>query len=116
MCFGDPGLVEIIKAHGRREAVCPNCGVGDVVIAGLDAVKEPFRLVADAYELDEQGESLLDCLKRDWKLFENGALREDAQWEILAGILGEGRISKKVSTVSISFCGGRLGGLPKFPK
>lgn len=95
VCFGDPGLAEIIKAHGRREAVCPICGAGDVVIAGLDAVKEPFRLVADAYESDEQGETLLDCLKRDWKLFENNALRGDVQWEILAGILGEGRISKK---------------------
>ena len=93
MCFGDPGLEEIIKAHGRREASCPNCGTRDVVIAGLDVVKEPFRLVADAYESDEQGETLLYCLKRDWKLFANNALREDAQREILAKILGAERIS-----------------------
>lgn len=94
-CFGDPGLEEIIKAHGRRENGCPNCGRGDVVLAGLDAIKEPFRLVADAYEPDEHGETLLSCLKRDWKLFANNALREDTQWENLAGILGEDRISEK---------------------
>lgn len=93
-CFGDPGLSEIIKAHADQTSQCPNCDSNEVEVAEIKHVKEPFRLVADAYSsTSESSSSLLECFKNDWNLFGNNALSEEKQSGLLLEILGDRKLS-----------------------
>lgn len=52
-------------------------------------------MLVDSYEIDENGCSLVECLRRDWRLFANDRLNDAQAKELLADILDDGEIVRR---------------------
>ena len=114
VCFGDPGLHGIIKALSDSRGECPVCLSPSEPLATVEQVREPFRMVADAYSPGRGDSTLMECLKKDWNLFGNNAIREDKQAELLGEILGRKRLSQKYKPFQGDFGEDRSGEFAEF--
>lgn len=96
-CFGDVGLrKEIIPLRSDKRGICDYCESIDVDLIGSNFLAEYFELLISIYEVSDKGESLVSLLKKDWQLFDHPKMDDAHAKELLADILDDGEIVRKM--------------------
>ena len=71
-CFGDRGLRnEIIPFYSNSTGVCSYCQSTNVELVEPSQLGNVFELLVNIYVTDKNGKSLVEWLKKDWKLFDH---------------------------------------------
>ena len=103
-CFGDRGLrKEIIPLLSNSTGTCSFCNSDDISLVAPKALVNYFELLINIYTPTDDGFSLVELLKKDWLLFEDGKLDLANAQLLLGEILDDGEIiRKKFSTQQTS--------------
>jgi len=100
-CFGDSGLREsIVPSLSIEQGVCDYCGAASVALVAPVLLRQWFELLLEAYDPNPSGRSLVDCLRRDWRLFENPVMDDAHAKELLADVLDDGDAVRRTFTVA----------------
>ncbi len=92
-CFGDRALrIEIIPLYSDSTGVCSYCKCADVKLVEPSQPGDVFALLVDIYEADQNGKSLVDWLKTDWKLFDHKRIDHAQCKNLLRDILNDNQI------------------------
>lgn len=90
-CFGDSGLRDsIIPTLSNEQGVCDYCGAVSMTLVAPALLRQWFELLMEAYDPSPGGQPLVDCLRRDWRLFESPAMDDPHAMALLADILNDG--------------------------
>ena len=74
-CFGDRALRNhIIPLNSDSTGNCSYCQSVDVELVEPNRLADVFGLLVNVYETDQNGKSLVEWLKEDWKLFDDDQL------------------------------------------
>lgn len=103
-CFDDRGLREnIIPSLNPDHGKCDYCGAEDVAILEPRKLREWFELVINVYEPSENGKLLVEWMKSDWQLFTGQRMDVAHSKDLLAEILDNGEIIRRLFVPSPSY-------------
>lgn len=103
-CFGDRGLRrDIIPTLSVGEGTCGYCATVGVPLVEPIALRDVFELLISVYELDREGQTLVDWLKTDWDLFSHPAMDTAHAKELLSEILDDGDIVRAKFSPSAAY-------------
>lgn len=103
-CFGDRGLRDnIFPSLDPGQGRCDFCGTEDTQLVEPIALGTYFELVANVYEPDTTGKSLVDWMKQDWELFGHPQMDTAHAKELLGEILDDGDIVRQGFSPSSSY-------------
>ncbi|HDX0839256.1 TPA: RES family NAD+ phosphorylase [Stenotrophomonas maltophilia] len=95
-CFDDQGLkLQIFPSLEPGRGDCDFCGSVDVQLLEPKKLANYFELLLNVYEPAENGKSLVDWMKQDWKLFTHVQMDSAHAKELLAEILDDGELVRK---------------------
>lgn len=95
-CFGDVGLEDEAFPYLEAQVGCCNfCEETDVSILEPSKLVEYIQPLIDSYKKSEDGEPLVNLLKKDWMLFENTKLSSKRAGELLDCILAQNGIGQE---------------------
>ena len=87
-CFSDSELKYRVSIKAIRHGTCPCCGASSP-IALCKSLEADFELLADAYIESLDGDLLVECLQRDWRIFSDQVTSSELLLDrILPGSLG----------------------------
>jgi hypothetical protein len=92
-CFGDHYLRD--QAFPFLEAIrgkCDYCATMDTALVEPSALAEWFGPLLSVYEQQDDGDTIIDWLKRDWQLFSHPKMDTAHAKELLADILDDGEL------------------------
>lgn len=108
-CFDDRGLREqIFPFLGTELGTCSFCRTNDVGLLEPQKLAPYFGLVANVYEISDDGKSLVEWMKEDWQIFSHPAMDVAHAKELLAEILDDGEIVRTSFVPSPSYKSGGL--------
>ncbi|MDC7785301.1 RES family NAD+ phosphorylase [Rhodoplanes sp. TEM] len=94
-CFDDHYLRnEIFRAHKSDTGTCDFCGTSSVDLIDPTALHTYFELLANAYELNDAGKSLVEWMKEDWLLFSHPNMDAAHAKDLLGDIFDDGDIAR----------------------
>lgn len=100
-CFGDRALRNhIIPLNSDSTGACSYCRSANVELVEPIRLGDVFGSLVNIYETDQNGESLVECLKKDWKLFDHNQLAHADCENLLREILNDDRVQDKYSPQS----------------
>lgn len=106
-CISDRYLRdEVIPQYSTITDECPICHSKDEKLIESIKLKDYFELLLGIYKIDDQGDSIVKLLKKDWKLFSHSAMDDSKSQVLLAEILDDGDIVRKQYSQS-SMCGSK---------
>ena len=92
-CFGDRGLRDVIfPALGSARGNCDFCKTKKVKVIPPRDLAPYFELIVNVYEADDEGMSLAEWIKTDWRLFSGSGMSAAKVNELLVEILGNAHI------------------------
>ena len=95
-CFGDRGLSQnIIPSLSSSCGVCDFCGSKDVALVAPSALADVFELLISAYEVSDEGSTLVELMKADWALCSHPQMDVAHAKELLSEILNDGEIVRR---------------------
>lgn len=94
VCFGDPHLTKQVFPALAAGALgkCSYCGSEQVQLILPSALKDFFAPVLAIYDRDPNGILLVELLKADWGLFNNGRLSVQEARSLLNDVLEDGQV------------------------
>jgi hypothetical protein len=103
-CFDDRWLrnnriPSLVPGHGT----CGFCGSVDVPLVDPTALSTEFELLANVYEPDPNGKTLVEWMKEDWQLFPEEKLDNAHASHLLGEILDDGNIVRQPFSPSSSY-------------
>lgn len=103
-CFGDRGLRrDIIPTLSTSVGKCDYCATAGVPLVEPIALRDVFELLISVYEPNPTGQTLVDWLKADWKLFSHTAMDVAHAKELLSDILDDGEIVRQKFAPSAAY-------------
>lgn len=103
-CFDDKWLRDDrIPSLAPGHGTCSYCGTKDVALVEPPALGTVFELLANVYEPDPNGKTLVEWMKEDWQLFPDAKLDVAHAKELLGEILDDGDIVRKPFSPSASY-------------
>ena len=103
-CFGDDKLrTEIFPTLNPKQGTCEFCGAENVPLVEPSALSTYFELLANVYEPDSAGQSLVEWMKKDWLLFSDEKMDVAHAKELLAEILDDGDIVRQPFSPSAAY-------------
>lgn len=100
-CFGDHALRgSIIPSLGPTRGTCSFCGTPNVDLVDPTKLSTYFELLANVYEPDPHGQSLVEWMKNDWQLFTHPLMDVAGANKLLAEILDNGKIVEQAYSPS----------------
>lgn len=103
-CFNDRGLRrDIIPSLEPTHGTCSFCGTADVDLIEPRKLANYFELLANIYEPDPTGKSLVEWMKEDWQLFSHPSMDIAHAKELLGEILDDGDIVRKPFVPSVTY-------------
>lgn len=95
-CFDDRGLLDsIISALEPIQGTCSYCGTTDTSLVEPSALSYYFELLADVYQPDPNGKTLVDWLMEDWLLFTHERMDVLRAEELLREILNDDEVVRQ---------------------
>jgi len=101
-CFGDSGLRNsiiptILSSAGLPDTAgtCDYCGTQSARLVPPLLLRETFEALIGVYEVNEDGQPLVQWLRDDWRLFEHPVMDDAHAKEVLADVLDNGEIVRK---------------------
>lgn len=95
-CFGDRGLRNnIIPSLDPSRGTCGFCGSSNVDLIQPEKLAEVFEMLIGIYEQDDNGKSLVEWMKEDWRIFSHESMDNAHAKELLGEILNDGEIVRK---------------------
>lgn len=107
-CFGDQGLTPIIESKSREIGTCDYCATAAVSVVEPNQLYDVFSSVINVYEESVDGLDIVDLLRRDWALFEHPAMDLFRSRDLLATILDDGALVRKLFVPAARFKSDRL--------
>lgn len=96
-CFGDSGLRRnIIPLLEPPNGICSYCGSIDVPLVLPTELRQWFEVLIDVYEVSTDGRPLSVWLREDWRLFENRVMDDEHVEKLLADILDDAEIVRRL--------------------
>ena len=103
-CFDDRGLrKDIFPLLEPVRGTCDFCGTADVDLLEPRQLGAYFELLANVYEPDPGGKSLVEWMKEDWALFSHPRMDIAHAKELLGEILDDGEIVRQPFVPSPSY-------------
>lgn len=103
-CFDDRWLRSSrFPALDPKHGNCSFCGTADVQLIEPAALATEFELLANVYERDPNGRTLVEWMKEDWQLFPDEKLDEAHASHLLGEILDDGNIVRQPFSPSSSY-------------
>ncbi len=103
-CFDDHGLrTSIFPSLGSSNGACDFCGSKNVQLVEPEALGTVFEMLSNVYERDPDGQSLVEWMKEDWKLFSHPRMDVAHAKELLGEILDDGEIVRQTFSPSSSY-------------
>jgi hypothetical protein len=103
-CFNDRFLRrEVIPLRKSAHGTCSFCHTGDVDLIKPSELAIYFELLANIYEPDPAGKSLVEWMKEDWLLFSHPSMDVAHAKELLGEIFDDGDIVRKPFEPSPSY-------------
>lgn len=103
-CFDDRGLRKnIFPTLNPIRGKCSFCGTDDVDLVEPRQLANYFELLANVYEPNVNGKSLVEWMKEDWELFSHPSMDVAHAKELLGEILNDGEIVRKPFVPSPSY-------------
>ncbi len=103
-CFGDRGLSKnIIPSLNPNRGTCDFCGSIDVDLIEPAQLATVFEMLVSVYEPSAQGKTLAEWMKEDWSLFSHPRLDLANAKALLAEVLDDGEIVRKLFTPSATY-------------
>lgn len=102
-CFGDRFLSRHIAAVSAVIGNCSYCGSRNVPLVPPSDLSDKFGLLANIYQPDQVGKSLVEWLKEDWALFGHENLDNDRAAELLAAVFGNPEFARKCFIPSLRY-------------
>lgn len=103
-CFDDHSLRDqLFPSLGPNYGICSFCGTADTQLVEPSKLSNYFELLVNAYEPSEDGKSLVEWMKEDWKLFSHPRMDIAHAKELLGEILDDGEIVRKTFSPSPSY-------------
>lgn len=103
-CFGDSGLRDqIFPSLDPSSGACDFCGTVDTQLVEPGKLANYFELLANVYEPNTGGKSLVEWMKSDWQLFRSPRMDIAHAQELLGEILDDGEIVRSSFVPSASY-------------
>ena len=104
-CFDDRWLRSdrIPMLNPKHHGKCDFCGTVDVPLVNPTALATEFESLANVYENDPNGKTLVEWMKEDWQLFPDEKLDVVHASRLLAEILDDGNIVRRLFSPSSSY-------------
>lgn len=101
-CFDDHGLRnDIFPSLEPARGTCSFCGTENTALVEPTALRTYFELLANVYEPDATGKSLVEWMKEDWLLYPTMDVAHAK--ELLGEILDDGEIVRRPFSPSSSY-------------
>jgi hypothetical protein len=108
-CFGDRGLAKnIIPAISADRGTCSYCESPDVLLVKPAQLGDYFRVLVSIYVEADGGRLLIEWLREDWDLFHHQHMDNPRAKELLAEVLDDGEIVRKIFAPSPKYQSDRL--------
>lgn len=91
-CFGDRHLRKDISFKSIETGRCSYCESENVPVLAPSQLSDKFELLIETYRPDQDGELLVQWLRKDWGLFEHPLLTDSRATDLLAKILDDAKI------------------------
>ncbi|NMH66232.1 RES domain-containing protein [Shewanella salipaludis] len=101
-CFNDSYLYDYIRYQAIELDTCGYCKSKDVLTVEPNSLCVLFEPLVDAYILDENGKTLVDCFRDDWFLFSSSKMNSQAMQVLLGEILDDANVVRKLYSLPIS--------------
>lgn len=108
-CFGDRDLTEIVLARSSEKGRCSYCASDNVALLESKQLADYFILLNAIYEPSYEGRLLVELFKEDWNLFDHAAMTVAAAKSLLADVLDDGEIVRKLFVPSARYQSDALG-------
>jgi hypothetical protein len=103
-CFDDRGLRnDIFPSLAPGQGTCSFCGTDNTALVEPAALGTYFELLANVYEPDAEGKSLVEWMKDDWQLFSHPTMNVAHAKVLLGEILDDGEIVRQPFSPSSSY-------------
>lgn len=103
-CFDDRGLRDdLFPLHEPTRGICSFCGSQNVPLVEPTQLGTYFEMLANVYEPDPAGKSLVEWMKEDWQLFTHPRMDVARAKELLGEILDDGEIVRRPFAPSPSY-------------
>ncbi|MGY4629105.1 RES family NAD+ phosphorylase [Bradyrhizobium sp. USDA 4486] len=103
-CFDDRGLRDdIFPSLDPQMGTCSFCGTANVPLVEPGRLATWFELLANVYEPNSDGKSLVEWMKDDWQLFSHPGMDIAHAKELLGEILDDGDVVRKPFAPSPSY-------------
>ncbi len=103
-CFDDRWLRTYrIPMLSTTVGKCGFCGAVDVQLVNPVDIANEFELLANVYEVDSEGKTLVEWMKEDWQLFPESKLDVAHASLLLAEILNDGEIVRRKFSPSSNY-------------
>lgn len=101
-CFGDPHLRKQVVPTLADGALgkCSYCGSEQVQLVAPSALKDFFAPVLAIYDREPNGSLLVELLKTDWGLFDNGRLSIQEARSLLNDVIEDGQVGLERFVIS----------------
>ncbi len=95
-CFGDRGLTKsIFPTLSTETGQCSYCLSENVPLVEPKMLGDYFDLLTNIYELDPNGQLLVEWFKKDWRLFDHERMDVPRAKDLLAEILNDGEVVRQ---------------------
>ena len=92
-CIGDKQLRRrIIPFHAESRGTCSYCNSEKELLVEPTRLRDYFELILNVYSRDDNGQTLVELLKKDWDIFRHPMMDLVHSSELLADILDDGDI------------------------
>lgn len=103
-CFDDRGLRDdIFPSLDPERGTCDFCGTADTLLVEPAQLANWFELLVNVYEPNDEGKSLAEWMKDDWKLFNHPRMDVAHAKELLGEILDDGEAVRRPFAPSPSY-------------
>ena len=95
-CFGDKGLRnDIFPSLKAETGNCEYCLSSEVLVLEPSLLADVFGPLVSIYELTDHGDSLVQCLRKDWGMFDQSLMDDSRATNLLSKILNDGAVDQK---------------------
>lgn len=95
-CFGDRHLkLQLFPALSINRGQCSYCGSNAQLLLNPIDLREQFELLISLYTRDEDGQTLVEWLKKDWAMFSHEKMDVAHSKDLLGEILDDGEIVRR---------------------
>lgn len=102
-CFGDRGLKDILPSLSGERGTCSYCLSADEILVEPSLLADYFRPLVNIYEPSDSGKLLVEWFKTDWAMFDHERMDIAQAKDLLAEVLNDGEIVRKLFAPSARF-------------